>query len=426
MQYEWFYFELTRVLFLKTKLFRLGGVGMGVDKDRLRQTFLDLVSIPSPSRREREVADWIKKEFETLDMGAVIEEDSVASEIGGNCGNLLVRLPANGKGMNLMLTTHMDTVEDGSKPIMASYDEVTGEFSSDGTTILGGDAKTGVAALIELAYIIKEDNLEHGNLLFIFSVCEEKEALGASHVDENVYRGLDGCITLDHSYPNEIIVGAPSKVALQITVHGTGGHAAFPEQRINAAQVMAKTIGRLPSKRLDEFSTSNIGIMYSGTAINVIPDMAYAEYEIRSHREELLEFHLARTLTSIESSVRDARVYVGKGIGGRGIGADGDEVDTVKKATVEVDVITCYSAYRVSEDSVPVKLLTKGMEACQMDPEMVIAQGGSDANIYNAKGLPSAVLGCGMHGVHGVTERASLEEMCQCVDVMQYAIGQVV
>ena len=396
---------------------------MGVDKDRLCKTFLDLVSIPSPSRRERDVADWIIEEFETLDMGAEIKEDSAAEKTEGNCGNLLIRLPRNGRGMNLMLTSHMDTVETGEKPVSALYNEDKGQFISDGSTILGADAKSGVSSLIELAKIIKEDNLEHGELLFVFSVCEEKEALGASLLDESEYNGLDACITLDHSYPNEVIIGAPSKVALQITVHGTGGHAAFPEQRINAAQVMAKTIGRLPSKRLDEFSTSNIGVMYSGTAINVIPDIAYAEYEIRSHRDELMDFHLSRALSSIEASVREARVYVGGGIGGRGIGADGDEIDTVKKATVEVDVITCYSGYRVDENSLPVMLLKKGMEACMLDMDTVIAQGGSDANIYNARGLPSVVLGCGMHAVHGNTERADLEEMCQCVDIMQHVIG---
>ena len=279
---------------------------MGVDKDRLCKTFLDLVRIPSPSRREREVADWIIREFEALDIGAEIKEDSVAEKIEGNCGNILVRLPRNGRGMNLMLTSHMDTVETGERPISPLYDKDKGQFTSDGSTILGADAKSGVSSLIELARIIKEDNLEHGDLLFVFSVCEEKEALGASLVEESEYSGLDACITLDHSYPNEVIIGAPSKVALHITVHGTGGHAAFPEQRINAAQVMAKTIARLPSKRLDEFSTSNIGIMYSGTAINVIPDMAYAEYEIRSHRDELMDFHLSRALSSIEASVRES------------------------------------------------------------------------------------------------------------------------
>lgn len=305
---------------------------MGINKDRIQQTFLELVSIPSPSRKEKDVAYWLRKEFARLDIGAEISEDNTGKNVGGNSGNLLVRLPANGKGMNLLLTAHMDTVEDGGRPVVASYDDSTEDFFSDGSTILGADDKTGVTALVELARVIKEDELEHGELLFVFSVCEEKEALGAAELDEENYKNLDACIALDHSYPNEIIIGAPSKVALQVTIHGTGGHAAFPEQRINAASVLAKTMGHLPSKRLDEFSTANLGIIYSGTAINVIPDVAYAEYEIRSHRDELLDFHLSRTLSSIEASVREARVYVGSGIGGRGIGDDGDEVDTKVQA----------------------------------------------------------------------------------------------
>lgn len=394
---------------------------MSVNKDRLRKTFLDLVMIPSPSRNERAVADEIIKRVK--DLGYTITEDDAAEKIEGNCGNLLMDIPATGKGDKLFLSAHIDTVEDGSKTINPLYcDDGDYVVTTDGVTILGADDKTGVAAILELLEIIKEKNIKHGGLKIAFTVAEEKEALGAQEIDSEFYLDCDAGIALDHSYPNEVIVAAPTKIAMQVAIHGTGGHAAFPEQRINAASVMARVLSRLPSKRMDEFSTANIGIIYSGTAINVIPDLAYAEYEIRSHKDDLLDFHLSRTLATIEATVREARVYLNGPSGG--IGDDAPGTDPVRKATVEVDVITCYTSYHLENGSKPVEVLKGAIESCGQKFSPVIAQGGSDANIFNAKGLPSAVLGCGMHGVHSVTETANISETASAVEILLQAIGE--
>jgi tripeptide aminopeptidase len=41
----------------------------------------------------------------------------------------------------------------------------------------------------------------------------------------------------------------------------------------------------------------------------------------------------------------------------------------------------------------------------------VAGGGGSDANVFNAAGLPAAVVGCGMEKPHSVDERISLEAL---------------
>lgn len=392
---------------------------MAMERDRVLQTFLELVRIPSPSRNERAVADYLKKTISAL--GYEVVEDGVGAKIGGNCGNLLVRVPATGQGLPaLLLCAHMDTVETGEKAIEPRVDD-KGDIRSGGDTIVGADDKTGVTALVELLRVLKEDKLKHGELVIAFTVAEEKEALGAYEMDPAVYKHCAAGVALDHSLPSEVIIGAPAKLAIHITVHGIGGHAAFPEQRINAAHVLAKTVSRLPSKRLDEFSTANLGIIRSGTAVNVIPGTAYAEYELRSHKDDLLDFHLSRVLTIIESSVREARLFVSAN--GGGIGDDGMD-EPLRKATVEVDVISSYDSYRLTPESLPYRLLAQAVRATGQTFAPIVAQGGSDANIFNARGLPSAVLGCGMHGVHGVHERANLNEICRCVEVLQEAVTQ--
>lgn len=395
---------------------------MSMDRDRVLQTFLELVRIPSPSRKERAVADYLKKVIKAL--GFAVEEDGVAAKLGGECGNLLVRVPASSDGKGcpaLLLCAHMDTVETGEKAISPLVDN-KGNIRSAGDTIVGADDKTGVTALLELLRVLKEDKVPHGELVVAFTVAEEKEALGAYEMDSAVYEHCVAGIALDHSLPNETIIAAPAKLAIHITVHGIGGHAAFPEQRINAAHVLAKTVARLPSKRLDEYSTANLGVFHSGTAVNVIPGNAYAEYELRSHKDDLLDFHLSRVLTIIESSVREARLFVSTSATG-GIGDDSLD-EPLRKATVEVDVISSYDSYRLTPESLPYKILAQAVRATGQDFVPVVAQGGSDANIFNANGLPTAVLGCGMHGVHAIGERANLNEICRCVEVLQEAVSR--
>ena len=64
------------------------------------------------------------------------------------------------------------------------------------------------------------------------------------------------------------------------------------------------------------------------------------------------------------------------------------------------------------------KLHAAAARACGAEQLTVVAQGGSDANVLNARGVPAAVMGCGMHGAHSPRERADLEEMSRAVEML--------
>ena len=119
----------------------------GIDEKRLVETFLELLKINGPTLAERPVADYLKKIFSGLDCE--IEEDKAEAEIGGNCGNLLVRMEGKDpKAPGLIFSAHLDTILPTDKLQVIEQD---GVFSSDGTTILGADARAGVAESVELA-----------------------------------------------------------------------------------------------------------------------------------------------------------------------------------------------------------------------------------------------------------------------------------
>ena len=116
------------------------------NRDRLIKTFLDLVKIDSPSKQEAPVADYLENALKNLNVK--MWRDDAGEKIGGNCGNLHVRMPARDSSAPAALfSAHMDTVMPGIgvKPV------VKGDFIySDGTTVLGGDDKAGITAIVEL------------------------------------------------------------------------------------------------------------------------------------------------------------------------------------------------------------------------------------------------------------------------------------
>lgn len=125
----------------------------------------------------------------------------------------------------------------GIKPII---DEANGIIKSDGTTILGFDDKAGIAALLEAMRIIKENDIEHGDLQIIFSVSEEKGLLGAKNLDYTKINADFAFVLNEGGAPGEIIVKAPAQDSISIKIKGKPAHAGVsPEEGISAVMVAA-------------------------------------------------------------------------------------------------------------------------------------------------------------------------------------------
>ena len=148
-----------------------------INQERIKNLLLELVQIDSHSRKERDVAELIKKYCE--EMGAQVEIDDAGAKVGGNSGNVIARFAGTiADAQPIMMSAHMDTVVpgEGVKPI------VEGDIiRTDGTTVLGGDDKSGCAVIIEVIGCLQEQNIPHAPIEAIFSICEEVE-IGRAHV----------------------------------------------------------------------------------------------------------------------------------------------------------------------------------------------------------------------------------------------------
>jgi len=348
-----------------------------VNEKRLIESFMELVRIDSVSREERDLANFLIKKLE--DLGLEIIVDQAGEKVKSNSGNIIARLKGNtNKAIPIMFSAHMDTVVPGKniKPICDGE-----KIVSSGKTILGADDKAAIAALLEALHIIKEKNISHGDIEIVFTICEEIGLHGAKNLDISDLNARMAFVLDCGGQVGEIISAAPSQNSLKIIIHGKSAHAGSnPEEGINAIQVAGFALSRMKLGRIDEETTTNIGIISGGKATNIIPDEVTLEGEVRSRNEEKLEKYTKKLKQIAEDTAQEF------------------------KAKAEVKINREYYCYNLATDDQVVKIAIKAAKDMGLQPLLCPSGGGSDANVFNKKGFPSVDLAIGMEKVHTVDE----------------------
>jgi tripeptide aminopeptidase len=363
-----------------------------INQERIKNLLLELVQIDSVSREEREVAQRIKTYCEEL--GAEVFIDDAGDKVGGNTGNVIARFPGTLTGAEpIMMSAHMDTVVPGKgvKPI------VEGDIiRTDGSTVLGGDDKSGCAVIIETIRSLQEQNIPHAPIDAVFSICEEVGLLGAKHLDMSKVRAKYG-IVFDSDDPGFLFTKGPSANHFEFRIYGLESHAGVaPEQGISAIKIAAEAIARMNLFRIDDETTANIGVIRGGEATNIITNFVMLKGEARSLDDGKLEAQTAHMIKCLEDAAAKYEVTV-------------EGVTT--RARVESDVSREYYAMDVSDDSRVVKLVIEAAARMGLKVETMASGGGCDANIFNKRGIECANLGTGMRAIHTVKEWLDVKDM---------------
>lgn len=106
---------------------------------------------------------------------------------------------------------------------------------SGGDTILGGDDKSGIAAVMEAVQVITERGLDHRPIEILFTVQEETGLNGSRGADLSVVRSryslaVDGCGPMDEIDPLRFCAGGGQDSGMRLRPlrgNGPGG----PERR---------------------------------------------------------------------------------------------------------------------------------------------------------------------------------------------------
>ncbi|HYN84884.1 MAG TPA: M20/M25/M40 family metallo-hydrolase [Pyrinomonadaceae bacterium] len=363
-----------------------------INQERIKNLLLELVQIDSVSRKERDVAERIKKYCE--EMGAEVEIDDAGEKVGGNSGNVIARFPGTIPGAEtIMMSAHMDTVVpgEGVKPV------VEGDIiRSDGTTVLGGDDKSGCAVILETVRCLQEQQIPHAPIEAVFSICEEVGLLGAKHVDVSKLKAKYGLV-FDSDDPGFLFTKGPSANHMEWRILGLESHAGVaPEEGISAIRIAAEAISEMKLGRIDHETTANIGVIRGGEATNITTNLVTLRGEARSLSDEKLEAQTRHMTECFERAAAKYEVTVA-GVTTRG--------------RVETHVSREYWAMDVPESSRVVQLVYEAAQRKGMKVEAVASGGGCDANIFNKRGIECANFGTGMRAIHTVKEWLDVKDL---------------
>jgi tripeptide aminopeptidase len=360
--------------------------------------FCELVRVNSLSGQEAAVAGVLEGKLRAL--GLEVEYDEAHLPIGGEVGNLIARLPATRPGLpTLMLQSHMDTVTPGRgiEPVVGA-DTIT----SAGDTILGADAKAGVVVVLEALREILAAGMEHGELQVVFCIAEETGLFGARYLDYSRV-SPDLCFVFDGGCPaGRMTVGAPSAYKLTYQIRGRAAHAGVrPEAGVNAVAAAAAGISRMRLGRLDEESTANVGVISGGQARNIVPDLCTLEAEARSHDEGKLEQQVAHMELCLANAAAEA-------------GAE----------FVVAERTLSYERFRLDPGERIVQIACRAAESVGLTPTTEIGGGGSDANIFNGRGLPAIICSTGAQQPHTLEERLDIAAMVDSARWLVAIVGE--
>jgi tripeptide aminopeptidase len=133
--------------------------------------------------------------------------------------------------------------------------------------------------------------------------------------------------------------------------------------------------------------TSNVGMIAGGTATNVVPDLCTVTGEVREFDPQLISGHLEMLQKVFGHTAGEA--------GGK----------------LEFGSTEDFAPFRLRPDQEVFRRTVDVLTGVGLVPHPIDYLGGSDANMLNAKGIPSVNLGIGAQNPHGNDEFILIEDL---------------
>jgi len=274
-------------------------------------------------------------------------------------------------------------------------------ITTDGTTLLGGDDKAGIAVIMEAVRRLMEDrNRPCGPVLVAFT-CDEEIGRGADHLPVEELGAVCG-YTLDGSGTAEIEDETFSGDKATITITGVNIHPAIAKNRMtNAIRLAGMFLERLPKRTLTPETTEDRqGFIHPYHIEGGVPQ-ATIHCILRDFETSQLA-HYAEILREIGRQLE--REY--------------------PAAKIEVAVTKQYRNMKDQMNREPraVPLALEAIRRAGLTPRQRGIRGGTDGAHFTARGLPTPNLSTGEHNFHSPLEWVCLEELETNVEVVLHLI----
>jgi len=268
-------------------------------------------------------------------------------------------------------------------------------ITTDGTTLLGGDDKAGVAIIMEITqYLIERPQIARCGLRVLFT-CDEEIGRGTDRI--NLAKlNADAAYTIDGGGVGMLDVETFSADAMRVTFTGRNIHPAIAKgQMVNAVRGASDFVHSLPrTNQSPETTEGRDGFIH---VVDIRGGVGKVEVDliIRSFDELELDDFAGIVIRTAEDAAKRL---------------SGLHVEFVRRRQ--------YRNLAEGLKRVPevVELAEQAYANLGMSCVRAIVRGGTDGSQLTEKGLPTPNLSSGQHNIHSVLEFACLDEMLQSAE----------
>lgn len=270
---------------------------------------------------------------------------------------------------------------------------------TDGTTLLGADDKAGVAEILTAAQRLIENGGRHATLKIGFTP-DEEIGRGADLFDVKGF-GADYAYTADGGTVGEIEYENFNAAGAKAVFRGLNIHpGAAKDKMVNSMYIAMEFQAMLPEAQKPEYTEDYEGFIH----------LTHMEGEVeQSTLEYILRDHDLEKLNEKKKTMAAAAAFLNKKYG---------------EGTVELTVKDSY--YNMKQCILPhmeiVERAKNAMRAAGMDPKEVPIRGGTDGARLSYEGLLCPNLCTGGENFHGRFEFIPVEDMEQCVEMLEHIL----
>jgi tripeptide aminopeptidase len=354
------------------------------EQAELEQLFLELADINEMWQQEDKVVVYVEQKLQAANVRYVRRPNGT-----------LIGTIAGSRSDELGLCAHVDI----AAPLNGTSAFIEDDrIKTDGTRILGGDDKTAVAAILQLAaYLHKKAITPERTLKLMFTVGEEAGLHGAAELPVElvpaeilVFDWVGGV--------NQVVSQSPAMRKIDITYTGKAAHAGLYKNGINAGAALMEAGAALGGKQGEYAPGVNflIGQGGFGAARNQVPGRAWIEAELRSHNYEAVEQAAKEVSEHFET--------VGKKFG----------------VQVDIDLMRQSDPFVLNPESELYERVTQTLKQLNLEPVQTSSFGCYDANIFSAHpGRTAVVMGAAYYNPHSVEEYVDRKEFWQLYEFIK-------
>lgn len=268
-------------------------------------------------------------------------------------------------------------------------------ITTDGTTLLGGDDKAGVAIIMELAqHLLEQPEIPHGPVRLVFT-CDEEIGRGTQHVNLSSLEA-SVCYTFDGGGVNQIDHETFSADLALVTIRGVNIHPSIAKDRmVNAVRMAGSLLEKLPRELSPERTAGRAGFLHPYTIEGGVAQVVI-RILLRDFETSLLASHAEVVRRAAEATEKE---FPG--------------------CSIDVEIRKQYRnmAEGLVREPRAVRYAVEAHQRLGRTPELTIVRGGTDGSQFTEKGLPTPNLSSGQHNIHSPLEWASLDQMLAACEV---------